>query len=244
MNVGQSCIWRGGAGGGWEAVQGGRGGRRRPPPFRRKLKVHVIVVKVIVLKHGGCVPKTSRRAGGKSIINCSTASINYPLFLFVEHFFQQQVAPLKSVNESTIPREEFIWAKFECKDVSAERQNLSFKRLRKDFNFAWLCSRESVLLVTSQTIWMPAVLVENFTCLKTWKWEIFKLLFHLYQVSCSPDVVFKPSPFTSSHVLTSQGWLIWGEIGFVFSCSEIMTSHYLQCDQEWDQQPHLPLCRG
>ena len=128
----------------------------------------------------------------------------YPLFLFAEHFFQQQVAPLKSVNESMIPREEFIWAKFECKDVSAERQNLSFKRLRKDFNFAWLCSRESVLLVTSQTIWMPAVLVENFTCLKTWKWEIFKLLFHLYQVSCSPDVVFKPSPFTSSHVLTSQ----------------------------------------
>ena len=34
--------------------------------------------------------------------------------------------------------------------------------------------------------------------LKTWKWEIFQLLFHLYQVSCSPDVVFKPSPFTSS----------------------------------------------
>ena len=80
--------------------------------------------------------------------------------------------------------------------------------------------------------------------LKTWKWEIFQLLFHLYQVSCSPDVVFKPSPFTSSHVLTSQGWLIWGEIGFVFSCSEIMISHYLQCDQERDQQPHLPLCRG
>ena len=59
----------------------------------------------------------------------------YPLFLFAEHFFQQQVAPLKSVNESMIPREEFIWAKFECKDVSAERQNLSFKRLRKDFNW-------------------------------------------------------------------------------------------------------------
>lgn len=100
------------------------------------------------------MPMTSRRAGEKSIINCSTASINYLLFLFVEHFFKEQVAPLKSVNESTIPREEFIYfkicgfgSKFERKDVSAERQNLSFKRLRKDFNPARLSSRNSVLLV-------------------------------------------------------------------------------------------------
>ena len=78
--------------------------------------------------------------------------------------------------------------------------------------------------------------------LKTWKWEIFQLLFHLYQVSCSPDVVFKPSPFTSSLDLAEminlrRNW-------FSFFCSEIMISHYLQCDQERDQQPHLPLCRG
>ena len=79
--------------------------------------------------------------------------------------------------------------------------------------------------------------------LKTWKWEIFQLLFHLYQVSCSPDVVSKPSPFTSSLDLAEMINLRRNWFGF-FVCSEIMISHYLQCDQERDQQPHLPLCRG
>ena len=72
-------------------------------------------------------------------------------------------------------------------------------------------------------------------------------IFYPYQVSCSPDVVF--SLLHSPPPMTSQRGLIWGEIGLVFNSSEMMISLYLEsrpllCDQERNQHPHLPLCRG